>query len=132
MDVNNVISWNDRPKRTRKPPPKTYWEEYVETDQWYCKKLIEDVPPEELYAAIEDTDLDGDEVMSEEGDETESEENEGDDDAEFLGEEENSDGDETVSTMSDECATECAESDDDDYRPPPRRGTTQTDVQRTP
>lgn len=105
----------------------------METDQWYCKELIRDVPPEELYAAIEDPDLDGDEAMGEEDDEAEGEENEEEGDDEFLGEEEDSDGDETVSTMSDECATECAESDDDDdYRTPPRRTTTQTGVQRTP
>lgn len=46
--------------------PKTYWEEYVENDPWYAKKMLEDVPPEELWAAIHDEELSQDE--GEEGD----------------------------------------------------------------
>ena len=57
LDINNVTTWNGRPKRTHKPPPKTYWEEYVQTDEWYLKKLVEDIPPEEMHAAIDDEDL---------------------------------------------------------------------------
>ena len=47
---------SERPHRTRKPPPPTYWEEYVETDKWYLKKLVEDVPEEEMQAALYDED----------------------------------------------------------------------------
>ena len=56
MDPALVIQWNGRPKRTRKPPPKTYWDEYVATDTWYVRELVADVPPEELQAALEDED----------------------------------------------------------------------------
>jgi hypothetical protein len=57
LDVANVTEWNGRPRRQLKPPPKTYWEEYVETDDWYKKKLFEDIPDEEMWAACEDEDL---------------------------------------------------------------------------
>ena len=57
LSFENVTVWNGRPKRQRRAPPKTYWEEYVETDAWYKKKLIEDVPPDEMWAALEDEDL---------------------------------------------------------------------------
>ncbi|KAL3908702.1 MAG: hypothetical protein SGPRY_009696 [Prymnesium sp.] len=46
--------------------PKTYWEEYIENDPWYAKKMLEDVPQEELWAAIHDEELSQDE--GEEGD----------------------------------------------------------------
>ena len=65
LDLSNVSTWDGRPKRTRRPPPKTYWEEYVETDEWYLKKLVEDVPPEEMHAALVDDEL---EDAGEEGD----------------------------------------------------------------
>ena len=45
-----------RPRRTPKPPPLSYWEEFVETDSWYLKKIVEDVPEEELHAALVDED----------------------------------------------------------------------------
>jgi len=54
MDTSNVLCWEGRPSRKRGPPPKTYWEEYVETDTWYQKKLVEDVPQDELWAACYD------------------------------------------------------------------------------
>ena len=64
-----------RPRRTPKPPPLSYWEEFVETDRWYPKKIIEDVPEEELHAALVDEDYaPGEGAMS--GDETEGEEDE--------------------------------------------------------
>lgn len=75
LDPKNVISWEGRSKRERKPPPLTYWEEYVVTDQWYTDKLVEDVPEEEMYAALEDEDFEDDE--GEEGDEEEEEEEDG-------------------------------------------------------
>ena len=59
VNVNNVISWEGRSTRTRKAP-KTYWEEYVQTDEWYAAKLLEDVPADEYYAAIEDSDFSSD------------------------------------------------------------------------
>ena len=46
----------DRPRRAVKRPL-TYWEEYVVTDVWYTAALVEDVPPGELYAALEDEDF---------------------------------------------------------------------------
>lgn len=56
----NVLCWEGRPKRARRQAPKTYWEEYVETDQWYSKKLVEDVPADEMHAALYDDNLDND------------------------------------------------------------------------
>ena len=44
----------------------------METDTWYQKKLIEDVPEEELHAALIDEDFEDDE--GEEDDEDEDEE----------------------------------------------------------
>jgi|TARA_Y100000389_G_scaffold79205_1_gene75924 hypothetical protein len=60
LDTGNVISWSARPQRIRKPPPKSYWEEYVETDEWYLSKLLEDVPADEVHAACFDDDVDED------------------------------------------------------------------------
>ena len=57
VDGGNVISWATRPRRAKKPPPKTYWEEYVETDEWYLAKLLEDVPASEMHAACFDEDV---------------------------------------------------------------------------
>ena len=52
-------------KRERKVPL-TYWEQYVETDEWYRQKLLEDVPPEEMYAALHDEELSDDERSDDE------------------------------------------------------------------
>jgi hypothetical protein len=54
LDTSAVIDWNGRPRRSRKPPPKTYWDEYVATDTWYVREMLSDVPPDELHAALED------------------------------------------------------------------------------
>jgi hypothetical protein len=80
MDPASVIQWNGRPKRARKPPPKTYWDEYVATDAWYLRELTADVPDDELKAALEDEDW----VMAEAGEE-------GEDESELDGEEEDAD-----------------------------------------
>ncbi len=80
MDPASVIQWNGRPKRTRKPPPKTYWDEYVATDAWYLRELTADVPDDELKAALEDEDW----CMAEAGEE-------GEDESELDGEEEDAD-----------------------------------------
>ena len=58
LDVSNVSNWVGRPRRDCKKPVR-YWEEYVETDEWYLKKLVEDVPKEEMYAACVDEDFAG-------------------------------------------------------------------------
>ena len=71
LDVANVTCWDARPKRTTRTPARTYWEEYVETDTWYLKKLVEDVPDDEIHAACYDEDLQGDEEMGESDDESE-------------------------------------------------------------
>ena len=52
-------------KRERKVPL-TYWEEFVETDEWYKEKLVEDVPPEEMYAALHDEELSDEERSDDE------------------------------------------------------------------
>ena len=74
LDCNNVLQWEGRSKRQRIKPPVTYWEEFVETDEWYKKKLVEDVPSEEMYAALEDSDFEDDEGEQGEEDESETEE----------------------------------------------------------
>lgn len=82
VDRGNVISWTARPRRAKKPPPMTYWEEYVETDEFYLEKLLEDVPASEMHAACFDEDFqhdratssecEGDESASGSGDETDA------------------------------------------------------------
>jgi hypothetical protein len=69
LDIRNVSCWNGRPSRRRGPPPLTYWEEYVATDEWYITKLTEDVPLDEMQAACVDEDFEND--LGEEGDEEE-------------------------------------------------------------
>lgn len=49
----------DRPIRVTKRP-RTYWEEFIEPDPWYRNKMLEDVPPDELWAAVEDENLEDD------------------------------------------------------------------------
>ena len=63
------MSWEGRPKRTKKPPPLTYWDEYVATDPWYLQELIADIPDDEMQAAIEDEDWEADSIVSEGGEE---------------------------------------------------------------
>ena len=65
LDYENVVSWEGRPKRTRKPSPLTYWDEYVATDPWYLKELVADIPDDEMQAAIEDEDWEADSIVSE-------------------------------------------------------------------
>lgn len=77
LDVQNVTVWEGRPKRARTAAPKTYWEEFVETDTWYKKKLLEDIPPDEMWAATVDSDV---EDAGEEGDSDADEDSERDDD----------------------------------------------------
>ena len=43
----------------------------MQTDQWYLKKLVEDIPEDEMHAALHDEDLQHDEQRGEEGDESE-------------------------------------------------------------
>lgn len=120
LDFSNVTTWVGRPTRMRKRPAPSYWEEYVETDTWYQRKLIEDVPPEELYAALEDPDLEEDEGEEEDGDEDE-EESEGEEDADFIVEDipsdvENNDAVESDSDSVDDTESTCTNGDisDDD------------------
>ena len=58
--MSSLSDWHTRPKRSRHPPPISYWQEYVETDTWYLNKLVEDVPPEEMHAALYDENLEED------------------------------------------------------------------------
>ena len=122
LDFNNVTTWVGRPSRTRKRRAPSYWEEYVETDTWYQRKLIEDVPPEELYAALEDPDLDEDEGEEADGDEEEVYEDEGEEDGDFVVQDipsdaaENSDAVESDSDSDGDTETTCTDgevSDDD-------------------
>ena len=62
--MDGVRDWSQRTRRSVKPV-KTYWEEFVETDTWYTKKLIEDIPDEEMVAALIDEDFDEEEGESE-------------------------------------------------------------------
>ena len=47
LSLAAVTDWNGRPKRTRRPPPISYWDEFVATDEWYVRELTADVPAEE-------------------------------------------------------------------------------------
>ena len=58
LDYSDVLNWEGRSRRIRKPPPVTYWEEYVATDAWYINELTADVPDDEWSAAVEE-DLSG-------------------------------------------------------------------------
>ena len=53
--------------------PVTYWEEYVETDEWYINELTIDVPPDEMHAAcfgnVEEEEFDDDDAVAESSDE---------------------------------------------------------------
>jgi hypothetical protein len=53
------LSQPRRPVRSRRAP-KRYWDEYVAKDDWYVHKLVEDVPADELHAAIVDENLSSD------------------------------------------------------------------------
>ena len=47
-----MVGWSTlRPRRTLRAPV-TYWDEFVAKDPWYVKKLTEDVPEEEMHAAL--------------------------------------------------------------------------------
>ena len=83
LDVDNVIEWSGRPKRARRPAPLSYWEEYVETDEWYRNKLLEDVPADEMHAACVDEDFEDDECSGDECEE-EGEEDEDSIDDDFI------------------------------------------------
>lgn len=61
LDIENVIDWEKRPCRTRKPAPLTYWDEYVATDPWYIREIIADIPEDEYDAAVHDEDWENDE-----------------------------------------------------------------------
>ena len=99
-----------RPARARRAPV-TYWEEYVETDEWYRQKLLEDVPESELHAAIADEDFDNDEL----DDDHPLQEQEADEDFEQVSEEEEEESDgEDCEDCSDEDESECSDSESDD------------------
>jgi hypothetical protein len=96
LDYSSVIQWSGRPQRTRKPPPKTYWQEYVATDPWYIRELVADVPAEEWSAAVELEDWVDDEQMGEDGDEDEEDEEQEESDSDYSEEQdESSDGGDT-------------------------------------
>ena len=62
-----------RPRRSTAATkrPVTYWEEYVETDPWYRQEMLSDVPDTELWAALEDSDVE-DSASDTDGEEAES------------------------------------------------------------
>jgi hypothetical protein len=110
LDYENVVSWEGRPKRTRKPPPLTYWDEYVATDPWYLQELVADIPDDEMQAAIEDEDWEADSIVSEEEEEeyASSTSSEGwDDEADEC-----TAMDDGALEPADECSDECS---DDEY-----------------
>ena len=76
---------SERPRRVIKARALTYWEEWVQTDAWYVKKIVDDVPEEELQAALMDEDFEEDEECEgESGDETEDSMDTEDDDIEYV------------------------------------------------
>ena len=107
LDETSVIDWSARPRRQRRAPGPSYWEEYVETDTWYQKKLIEDVPEEELHAALIDEDFEDDEGEEEDEDEKEDMSEDEGEDGEYIPEQVNSDEEEDESSDASECESEC-------------------------
>ena len=107
LDETSVIDWSARPRRQRRAPQPSYWEEYVETDTWYQKKLIEDVPEEELHAALVDEDFEDDEGEEEDEDEEEDMSEDEGEDGEYIPEQVNSDEEEDESSDASECESEC-------------------------
>ena len=107
LDETSVIDWSARPRRQRRAPGPSYWEEYVETDTWYQKKLIEDVPEEELHAALVDEDFEDDEGEEEDEDEEEDMSEDEGEDGEYIPEQVNSDKEEDESSDASECESEC-------------------------
>ena len=108
LDCALVTEWHGRPKRQRKAPPLTYWQEFVETDDWYVNEILADVPEDELKAAIEDSDFDEDEnseVCEEESLDTQ------DEDPDFS-EPEEGDGEDSVSSGSGSSMDEHSEGSD--------------------
>ena len=115
LDYSDVLNWEGRSKRVRKPPPVTYWEEFVATDEWYLNELTADVPEDEWKAAVEDDVSDAQTATdpsysSDDGDESDASDGSderGDDwTAELV-----ADGDDA---SDDECSDECSESDASD------------------
>ena len=104
----------ERPRRTRRVPL-TYWEEFVQTDSWYKKKLIEDVPEEEMHAALYDEHFSEDEESGEEEcDDAVQEEEEADTD--YLPKMEISDEESELSDATGEegsTSSDASDSDDD-------------------
>ena len=107
LDETSVIDWSARPRRQRRAPGPSYWEQYVETDTWYQKKLIEDVPEEELHAALVDEDFEDDEGEEEDEDEKEDMSEDEGEDGEYIPEQVNSDEEEDESSDASECESEC-------------------------
>ena len=114
LDYNDVLNWEGRSKRVRKPPPVTYWEEFVATDTWYINELTCDIPEDEMQAAFED-DLTDAETSD---DESYSSDEEGESDASDSSDEGGDDDDselaEDASISNDECSDEYSESDASD------------------
>ena len=83
MDVANVLSWTGRSRRAGCARPRTYWEEYVETDEWYRKKLLEDVPESEMHAACVDESFSEDIILTED-ESSAADEEDGDEMLDFI------------------------------------------------
>jgi hypothetical protein len=114
LNAENVFSWEGRLRRNRKAPV-TFWEEYVETDSWYKNKLVEDIPNEEMWAALED------ENVSDAGEDDDSELDIEETDIEHFPSSEDdgsTTGDETDSTTS---VARDTEKEEDIYRTPERK-----------
>ena len=112
LDYNDVLNWEGRSKRVRKPPPVTYWDEFVATDQWYINELTCDIPANEMKAAFED-DLS---VAETSDDGSYSSDDEDESDASDSSDEGGDDDDSELAddASDDECSDECSESDASD------------------
>jgi hypothetical protein len=111
LDYNVVLNWEGRSKRVRKPPPVTYWEEYVATDDWYINELIADVPENEMKAAFEDDVTDEETSDDESYSDDEEDESDASDSSDEGGDDEESTDDDASDATDDECSDECSESD---------------------
>jgi hypothetical protein len=114
LDYSDVLNWEGRSKRVRKPPPVTYWDEFVATDQWYIKELTSDIPDNELKAAFED-DVSDAETSDDESYSSDEEEDESDasDSSDEGGDDDSAElvDDAAAAASDDECSDEYSESD---------------------
>ena len=77
LDTSCVLDWNARSKRAQPKQSQFYWNEFVETDEWYRQELLKDIPANEMHYACYDEnfedDVDEDALSPDDDDDDDSE-----------------------------------------------------------